>query len=90
MLQPIDVNLNRVVGHHLGSVAFKVGAMWKNKMDAILQFHFWTLTQTRFSRLLFTSQVVVVLWFTFQQGLIVSIFIQGTLLTQMGKLLISL
>ena len=33
-LQPIDLKLNRVVGHHLGSIAFKIGAIWKNKMVA--------------------------------------------------------
>ena len=44
MLQPINLKLNRVVGHHLRYVAFEVGAIWKNKMATILKFYFWTLT----------------------------------------------
>ena len=31
-LQPINLKMNSVVGHHLGQVSYKIGAIWKNKM----------------------------------------------------------
>ena len=48
MLLPIDLNFYRVVGHHLGLVAFEVGAIWRTKMDAILKFCFRTLIRRVF------------------------------------------
>ena len=45
MLLPIDLKLIRVVGHFLSYVDYKVGAVWKNKIVAILNFHFLTLLE---------------------------------------------